>query len=88
MNLTAQTTLDRFPLDVVRDLAVTNGVCVRPVLNRVFDTQTGTDRVVGVSCGSTLVSKCPPCAEANRRLRMQQCREGWHRDTEPETPAG
>ncbi len=87
MSLTAQTTLDRFPLDVVRDLAVTNGVCVRPVLNRVFDTQTGTDRVVGVSCGSTLVSKCPPCAQANRRLRMQQCREGWHRDTEPETPA-
>ncbi|GAA2817361.1 replication initiator [Kribbella solani] len=86
MNPTARATLDRFPLDVVRDLAVTNGVCVRPVLNRVFDTQTGTDRVVGVSCGSTLVSKCPPCAEANRRLRMQQCREGWHRDTEPEAP--
>ncbi|MEV6891001.1 replication initiator [Kribbella sp. NPDC051137] len=87
MTTTAQTTLDLFPLDVVRDLAVTNGVCVRPVLNRVFDTQTGTDRVVGVSCGSTLVSKCPPCAAANRRLRMQQCREGWHRDSEPEVPA-
>jgi hypothetical protein len=81
---TPKSSLDRFPLDVVRDLAVSNGVCVRPILNRVFDTETGTDRVVGVSCGSTLVSKCPPCADANRRLRMQQCREGWHRDAEPE----
>ena len=33
---TPKITLDRFPLDVVRDLAVTNGVCVRPVLNRVY----------------------------------------------------
>lgn len=74
--------LDRFPLDVVRDLAITNGVCVRPILNRVRDCETGEERVVGVRCGSTLVSKCPPCAEANRRLRMQQCREGWHRDAE------
>ncbi|TDD16417.1 replication initiation protein [Kribbella turkmenica] len=80
-------TLDRFPLDVVQDLAITNGVCVRPILNRVVDTETGTERIVGVSCGSTLVSKCPPCAEANRRLRMQQCREGWHRDTELDLPA-
>ncbi|WP_405063838.1 replication initiation protein [Kribbella sp. NBC_01505] len=77
-------TLDRFPLDVVQDLAITNGVCVRPILNRVIDTETGTERIVGVSCGSTLTTKCPPCAQANRRLRMQQCREGWHRDTELE----
>ncbi len=79
---TPKSSLDRFPLDVVQDLAITNGVCVRPILNRVVDTETGTERIVGVSCGSTLVTKCPPCAEANRRLRMQQCREGWHRDTE------
>jgi hypothetical protein len=68
----------------VQDLAISNGVCIRPILNRVIDTETGTERIVGVSCGSTLVSKCQPCAEANRRLRMQQCREGWHRDTELE----
>lgn len=79
-------TLDHFPLDVVRDLAITNGVCVRPVLNRVYDTETGTERVVGVNCGATLATKCPPCAEANRRLRMQQCREGWHRDDEVPAP--
>ncbi len=34
-------------------------------------------------CGSTLDSKCPPCAKRNRQLRMAQCREGWHLDTEP-----
>ncbi|WP_372470428.1 replication initiator [Nonomuraea aurantiaca] len=33
--------------------------------------------------GSTLDSKCPPCAKRNRQLRMAQCREGWHLDTEP-----
>jgi hypothetical protein len=27
---------------------------------------------------------CPPCADRAKRLRIQQCREGWHLDTEPE----
>jgi hypothetical protein len=35
-------------------------------------------------CGSTRAVVCAPCADRNRRLRMQQCREGWHLDTEPE----
>nr|WP_246186783.1 replication initiator [Microlunatus speluncae] len=38
-----------------------------------------------ISCGSTRADRCQPCADRNRKLRMTQCREGWHLDTEPET---
>jgi Replication initiator protein, pSAM2 len=68
--------------DVLQDLAVRHGVCVRPVLSRMTDTTTGETSVVPIPCGSTQARKCPPCAERNRRLRMQQCREGWHRTDE------
>ena len=71
--------------DVLHDLAVKHGVCVRPVLSRLTDTTTGQTTVVPIPCGSTQARKCPPCAERARRLRMQQCREGWHRDDEPPT---
>ncbi len=37
-----------------------------------------------ISCGSTREDRCPPCADRAKRLRIQQCREGWHLDTEPE----
>nr|WP_308202384.1 replication initiator [Lentzea flava] len=30
-----------------------------------------------------MASKCPACADRNRRSRMAQCREGWHLDHEP-----
>ena len=46
--------------------------------------QTGTDTRVAIPCGSTRACKCKACAEKARRLRIQQCSEGWHRDTEPE----
>ena len=39
-----------------------------------------------IACGSTREAVCPPCARKARVLRMQQCAEGWHRDTEPEPP--
>jgi hypothetical protein len=29
--------------------------------------------------------RCRPCADKARRLRMAQCREGWHLDAEPVT---
>lgn len=81
------TTTGRGPLrladiapDVLQDLAIRHGVCVRPVLSRLTDTTTGETSVVPIPCGSTQSRKCPPCAERARRLRMQQCREGWHRD--------
>jgi Replication initiator protein, pSAM2 len=60
------------------------GVCARPVVARVMDNESGEVRVVPIACGSTREDRCPPCAERAKRLRMQQCREGWHLDTEPE----
>jgi hypothetical protein len=74
---------------LVREAALVAGVCARPVISRVTDTETGEVRIVPISCGSTREDRCPPCADKAKRLRIQQCREGWHLDTEPEhdTPA-
>jgi hypothetical protein len=72
--------------DTLRSLAENHGVCVRPLAIRRTDTHTGQTEIVEVPCGATLAAKCKPCAERNRRLRIQQIREGWHLETEP-TPA-
>jgi hypothetical protein len=69
--------------DVVRDLAVSNGGCVRPVQLRRTDLHTGQVEPVLVPCGHTLAAVCPACAERARTLRAAQCREGWHLDHEP-----
>src|SRR6266581_5027846 len=69
--------------DVVRELAVTYGGCVRPVQLRRTDTETGQVDQVLVPCGHTLASVCPSCAERAKALRAVQCREGWHLDHEP-----
>jgi hypothetical protein len=71
--------------DVVHALAEQHGVCVRPLAMRRIDTTTGRVEVVPVACGSTRDDKCQPCADKARRLRMAQCRQGWHLDTEPVT---
>jgi hypothetical protein len=71
--------------DVVQALAEQHGVCVRPVAMRRIETATGRIEVVPVPCGSTREDQCPPCAEKARRLRMAQCRQGWHLATEPDT---
>jgi hypothetical protein len=71
--------------DVVQVLAEEHGVCIRPLAMRRIDTTTGRVEVVPVPCGSTRDDQCHPCAEKARRLRMAQCREGWHLDTEPTT---
>ncbi|QDP95831.1 replication initiation protein [Microlunatus elymi] len=70
--------------DMVRELAVAEKVCVRPLLRRVLDRETGIEETVPIPCGSTLESVCPSCAHKARVLRMQQCAEGWHLGTEPE----
>ena len=69
--------------DVLEEDAKLHGVCIRPIPLRRLDTVTGTSEIIDVPCGSTLDGKCPPCAKRNRQLRMAQCREGWHLDTEP-----
>jgi hypothetical protein len=69
---------------VMREAALLAGVCAHPVIARVTDTECDDARVVLLACGSTREDKCPPCADRAKRLRIQQCREGWHLDTEPE----
>jgi hypothetical protein len=69
--------------DVAQALAEQHGVCVRPLAMRRIDTSTGRVDVVPVACGSTREDQCRPCADKARRLRMAQCREGWHLEDEP-----
>ncbi len=64
----------------LRATAESHGVCVRPILQELVDTLTGSASTVALPCGSTRANVCRPCADKARRLRMQQCREGWHRD--------
>jgi hypothetical protein len=71
--------------DVAVALAEQHGVCIRPLAMRRIDTTTGRTDIVPVPCGSTRQDQCPPCAEKARRLRMVQCREGWHVEAEPVT---
>nr|WP_131788022.1 replication initiator [Protofrankia symbiont of Coriaria ruscifolia] len=75
----------RFPLarHVIEAVATENGVCIRPLAIRRVDTHTGETAVLPMPCGATLASKCPPCAERARKLRMAQCKAGWHLDDEP-----
>ncbi|MCK9878556.1 replication initiation protein [Frankia sp. Ag45/Mut15] len=75
----------RAPLarQVVEAVAVDNGVCVRPLPMRRTSLDTGETQIIPVPCGATLASKCPPCAERARRLRIAQCKAGWHLDDEP-----
>lgn len=70
--------------DDYRAAAEDAGVCVRPVIHTVTDTRTNVSALVPIRCGHTRAEICPPCAEKARRLRMHQCREGWHRTTEPD----
>jgi hypothetical protein len=69
---------------VVRDLAVEHGACIRPVQLRRTNRDTGEVEQVLVPCGNTLASVCPSCAERAKTLRAAQCREGWHLEDEPD----
>jgi hypothetical protein len=66
--------------EVAQAVAEQNGVCVRPLAMRRIELGTGRVDVVPVPCGSTREDQCRPCADKARRLRMVQCREGWHLD--------
>jgi hypothetical protein len=68
---------------MVETVAVAHGVCVNPVPLRRIDPDTGQSTIVDVPCGATSTSKCPPCADRAKLLRMQQCRQGWHLEEEP-----
>ena len=70
--------------EMAHQLAVAQKVCVRPLVRRVIDQATGDKTKVAIACGSTRETVCPSCADKARRLRIQQCAEGWHRTDEPE----
>jgi hypothetical protein len=82
-----QTAAERRALPNFTDVALAAaekfGVCVRPVTMRSFDPRTGKVEYVASPCKSTVASVCKPCADKARWLRMTQCREGWHAETEP-----
>ena len=69
---------------VVQDLAVEHGACIRPIQLRRTNLDTGETGHVLVPCGHTLAHVCPSCAERARTLRAAQCREGWHLEDEPD----
>jgi hypothetical protein len=64
-------------------MAVQVGACIRPLALRRTDSHTGRTSVIPIPCGATRESKCPPCADRARRLRIWQAREGWHLSEEP-----
>ena len=82
-----ETAADRRARPCFHDVAVSaaekHGVCVRPLVMRTLDLDSGISDYVGVPCKSTMQSQCPSCATKARLLRMQQLREGWHLDHEP-----
>jgi hypothetical protein len=69
--------------DIAISAADKHGVCVRPLVMRTLDLDTGDGDYVAVACKSTMESQCRPCAKNARLLRMQQLRDGWHLDHEP-----
>src|SRR6201989_1612737 len=70
--------------EVVKDLAVEHGACVRPIQLRRTNLDTGQVDQVLVPCGHTLAHVCPACADRAKALRAAQCREGWHLEDEPD----
>lgn len=77
---------DGVTTDMATAAAESVGVCVRPMLRTVTDRATGDVTAVPIACGSTRASVCPTCADKARRLRMHQCREGWHLTDDPLPP--
>jgi hypothetical protein len=73
---------------VVKDLAVEHGACIRSVQLRRTNLDTGEQDTVLVPCGHTLASVCPACADRAKTLRAAQCREGWHLEDEPDLTPG
>jgi hypothetical protein len=70
--------------DALRETAAEFGVCVRPLPIRRVNLATGEVEIKDLPCGATRAAGCPSCAARARKLRAQQCREGWHLTEEPD----
>ncbi len=68
--------------DLIREVAIENRVCIKPLPMEATDAM-GNTKLVDIPCGSTKAAKCPVCAAKAKKLRMAQCREGWHLESEP-----
>ncbi|GAA2186145.1 hypothetical protein [Micromonospora lupini] len=55
-------------IDVLKDIAIEYGVCIRPLAMRPTDLDTGLTEVIDLPYGATREDKCPSCAKKNRRL--------------------
>ena len=53
----------RLSADALRDVALHEGVCIRPVMHEVYDTVTKSTQLIPTPCGATRERKCPPWAE-------------------------
>jgi hypothetical protein len=73
-------------LSAIKALAEEYGVCTHPIALRRTDLSTGLTEVIDLPCGATRERRCVGCARRGKRLRQQQCREGWHRADEPLPP--
>ena len=69
--------------DVVKDLAVEHGACIRPVQLRRTDLAHRATEPVLVPCGHTLASVCPLVRRAGQEPAGRTVPEGWHLDPEP-----
>ena len=68
---------------VVKDLAVEHGACIRPVQLRRTNLDTGDIDQVLVPCGHTLAHVCPSCAERARSLRAGKAGKAGTSRTNP-----
>lgn len=69
-------------VELAQSAAEKTDVCRRPI-PMLSTNDAGDAKYVGAPCKSTLESVCPACAAKARKLRIQQCREGWHIQEEP-----
>jgi hypothetical protein len=70
--------------EVVKDLAVEQGACIRPIQLRRTNLDLGQTGQVLIPCGHTLGHVCPACAGRAKSLRAAQRGEGWHLEDEPD----
>ncbi|MDO5628806.1 MAG: replication initiation protein, partial [Mobilicoccus sp.] len=77
-------TLVKVTPEMAQAAALSDGVCIRPLVRTVTDRATKDSTRVLIRCGSTRESQCPPCAERARKLRAHQCLAGWHEEIEPD----
>ena len=66
--------------EMIRDYAIHEGVCIRPVLRKVTDRATGDQHTIPIPCGATRDYRCPPCAAKARRVDAKRRRSDTKRN--------